>query len=243
MSDDKEQLLTEQLKTELHENILQLNQTHPLPFEGKKEKISNKAAISILIKPGQESPAELLFIRRAAHPKDPWSGHMAFPGGRHEKEDHSFRHTAERETFEELGLKNLEDFSFLGALSPVTTQARHLHQPLEVFPYVYWTNLESFKKGYFQPDKKEVDNYHWISIEHFLDLTQVSMQSVSIKTKTLHWPAIRFEKNKIWGLSYIILSELMTLILKTKSARKLGYLPFEYWPTASPFNPINPSNS
>ena len=35
---------------------------------------------------------------------DPWSGHMAFPGGRQDPTDLSAAHTAERETFEEVGL-------------------------------------------------------------------------------------------------------------------------------------------
>ena len=46
----------------------------------------------------------LLFIERAAHPTDPWSGHIAFPGGTAEPDDPDLKYTAERETREELGL-------------------------------------------------------------------------------------------------------------------------------------------
>ena len=46
---------------------------------------------------------EALFIRRAEHADDPWSGHLAFPGGRLDASDKDARHAAERETIEELG--------------------------------------------------------------------------------------------------------------------------------------------
>ena len=39
-----------------------------------------RAAVAVV---GRSGPSgdELLFIHRAEHPLDPWSGHMAFPGG------------------------------------------------------------------------------------------------------------------------------------------------------------------
>src|SRR5688500_20311207 len=48
--------------------------------------------------------AELFFIRRAAHPKDPWSGHIAFPGGRRAPGDETLLATAIREPREAGGI-------------------------------------------------------------------------------------------------------------------------------------------
>ncbi|NNL85157.1 MAG: NUDIX domain-containing protein, partial [Myxococcales bacterium] len=48
---------------------------------------------------------EVLFIERARHPDDPWSGHMALPGGRLDPVDASLRAAAERETREEVGVE------------------------------------------------------------------------------------------------------------------------------------------
>src|SRR5688572_28899501 len=61
------------------------------------------AVAAVLHEPGEGHP-ELLFIERAEHPLDPWSGHMAFPGGRVDPGDPGPRHAAERETLEEVGL-------------------------------------------------------------------------------------------------------------------------------------------
>jgi 8-oxo-dGTP pyrophosphatase MutT (NUDIX family) len=45
----------------------------------------------------QPREAELLLIRRAEHPSDPWSGHMALPGGRNDPQDTSLYETVVRE--------------------------------------------------------------------------------------------------------------------------------------------------
>ena len=41
------------------------------------------AAVAAVLRVVDGAP-ELLFIKRADHDGDPWSGHMAFPGGRYE---------------------------------------------------------------------------------------------------------------------------------------------------------------
>ncbi|MCA9639821.1 MAG: NUDIX domain-containing protein, partial [Myxococcales bacterium] len=61
------------------------------------------AAVAAVLRP-TDADTEVLLIRRAEHEGDPWSGHMAFPGGRHDPTDPDLLTTARRETLEEVGL-------------------------------------------------------------------------------------------------------------------------------------------
>src|SRR6476646_9126644 len=62
-----------------------------------------RAAVAAIMRE-RNGRAEILFIKRAERESDPWSGHMAFPGGRREPSDETLLHTARRETLEEVGL-------------------------------------------------------------------------------------------------------------------------------------------
>ena len=56
-----------------------------------------QAAVALLLTP---DPDRLLLIRRAEREGDPWSGHLALPGGRRDESDTDLLATALRETFE-----------------------------------------------------------------------------------------------------------------------------------------------
>jgi 8-oxo-dGTP pyrophosphatase MutT (NUDIX family) len=85
----------------------------------------NHAAVAIILREADAGP-EVLFIERARRTGDPWSGHMAFPGGRIEPEDDDARRAAERETFEEVGI-SLDTAETLGRLTDL--RGRHAGKP------------------------------------------------------------------------------------------------------------------
>src|SRR5689334_10230467 len=68
--------------------------------------------------------AEVLLIRRAQKETDPWSGHMAFPGGRQDPSDRDLLHTAVRETEEEVGLELRPEEHLIGRLDDLAAVAR-----------------------------------------------------------------------------------------------------------------------
>ena len=98
------------------------------------ERAPNEAAVALLLHEPAGGVPELLFIERAKREGDPWSGQMAFPGGRREPHDPDLQVTASRETLEEVGVElgapigQLDDFQ--GTRNPSI-------RPLVVAPYVY----------------------------------------------------------------------------------------------------------
>jgi 8-oxo-dGTP pyrophosphatase MutT (NUDIX family) len=74
----------------------------------------------MILRNGLEGP-EALFIKRAERAGDPWSGHIAFPGGKRESRDPSVLQTALRETEEEVGLR-IAPASLVARLQDVTAR-------------------------------------------------------------------------------------------------------------------------
>ena len=73
-------------------------------LEAEVEADVRKAAVALIFRAGADGSPELLFIKRAEYAGDPWSGQIAFPGGREESGDASLQETATRETREETGI-------------------------------------------------------------------------------------------------------------------------------------------
>ncbi|MDQ6718715.1 MAG: CoA pyrophosphatase, partial [Gemmatimonadota bacterium] len=94
-----------------------------------------RAAVAITLRAGADGELELLFIKRAEYPGDPWSGQIAFPGGRREAQDSSLEETAIRETREETGLDISASGRIIGALDEVQPQSVRLPE-LVVAPFV-----------------------------------------------------------------------------------------------------------
>lgn len=75
-----------------------------------------RGSVALVIR-GSGTAQEVLLIKRTSRPTDYWSGHLAFPGGRHEQGETDFE-TAVRETLEEVGLDLTATADYLGPLDP-----------------------------------------------------------------------------------------------------------------------------
>ncbi len=162
------------------------------------------AAVAAVLRPGPEP--ELLFIRRAEHPADPWSGHMAFPGGRQNLGDSSPLGAAVRETKEELGLDLEADARWLGALPPVPASARGRRIPLVIHPFVF--SLAG-PRPTLVPDPGEVAEALWIPLP-VLEAPERRETLVQIyEGEPVPLPCCRYEGRAIWGLTLHMLDTLL----------------------------------
>ena len=93
------------------------------------------AAVAAVMRIGLAG-AEMLFIERSSKKGDPWSGQMAFPGGRTAALDEHSLATAVRETKEELDL-DLANLRPLGRLSDLEGGPRGTRQRLRVTPHLF----------------------------------------------------------------------------------------------------------
>jgi len=95
----------------------------------------DQAAVALILAPEARGDPAILFIKRAEHEADPWSGHLALPGGRRYREDPDLRATAVRETAEEVGIA-LPPEALLGELDDLSPVSPHLPQVM-VRPFVF----------------------------------------------------------------------------------------------------------
>ena len=174
------------------------------------DQVHRRAAVVTLLRQREvkrETLIEVLFIRRAEREGDPWSGHMAFPGGRHEPSDQDLHETALRETAEEMGVHLKAHGELLGRLDDVPAMARGVKTGTVVSPFV-WLLHET---PVFVPNE-EVDEVHWASL---VDLARGDANTTidyPWQGQILTLPGYRVGPRIVWGLTYKILNDLLALV-------------------------------
>ena len=164
-----------------------------------------KAAVAGILRDGGEG-VELLFIRRAEHPRDPWSGQMGLPGGRVDPGDASPLAAALRETREEIGL-DLEALGRpLGRLSEVRTHLPLGSVPHSVVPFAFAVEGDPALRL-----NEEVQEALWVPLPFLLDRGNRSSFTWVRKGLPLPMPCYTFRDRVIWGLTLKIVDELLEL--------------------------------
>ena len=153
-----------------------------------------QAGVSILLAPGPE----LLLIRRAEHPDDPWSGQIGLPGGTKENSDANLLVTAVRETQEEIEV-SLPKASLLGQLDDFRPRRKSLPDVL-IRPFVF--ALEEKPKTNCSD---EVQYCVWSSMQNLLN-SQAKREIEITDGKRSVETYLAGEREVIWGITYRILS-------------------------------------
>lgn len=182
------------------------------------DEVSMPAAVALVLRETQyaeQDELEALFIRRAEHDGDPWSGDLAFPGGRLDPEDASVRAAAERETREELGLD--------------LRRARRLGRIDDVYGHAESIRVSCFVYG-IEGDPTLVPNYEireafWSPLAHAADPARQAMKDFTYAGQTVNLPTVRLMDDPrapvLWGITYKFMDDFME-----KVGRPIPYMPW-----------------
>ena len=171
------------------------------------------ASVAIIIRESRTEP-EFLLMQRAKHKNDPWSGQMAFPGGKFEARDKSHKRTAIRETAEEVGL-SLSDNDYLGRIDDVYGFKANGEFSVHVTCFVFKINRDVLLTA-----NNEVADMIWLPFS-YLENPQNSYNFFHPHDLSLKMPAILINKDKeqiLWGLSLRLLYTLFTILNKPMNA-------------------------
>ncbi|MDV3293024.1 MAG: CoA pyrophosphatase [Nitrososphaerales archaeon] len=156
------------------------------------------AGVSVIIDKRPEP--RMFLIKRAERQGDPWSGQVAFPGGKMKEGDRTARQTAVRETIEEAGVDLARHADFLGYFGSFRTHTGNM----EVIPSVF--HLKGEVK--VMPNE-EVSSYRWVGLDEFLAPRSRSTYRVEADGVALNVPAYALGDYVVWGLTQRIISSLL----------------------------------
>ena len=161
------------------------------------------AVVAAILRDSPEG-AEVLLIRRAEHDLDPWSGHMALPGGHGDTVDTSLVATAVREIAEEVGLDLHQHAELLGPLPELVAAPTKL----AIYPLVF--ALSPGQEP--EPNPREVAEVVWATLDHLRSPAALSSYEMLVREQRHRFPAFDVRGRIVWGLTYRILGNLLSLL-------------------------------
>ncbi|CAN5797076.1 CoA pyrophosphatase [soil metagenome] len=176
-------------------------------FTAPQEPGCPQASVALIVRP-EQAGLELLLIRRSQRIGDPWSGHMALPGGRREPTDPDALATAIRESREEVGVHLDPDYTLgrLDDVSPISGAPR-----IAVSAWVFGTPA-----GTVTSLNHEAELAVWVPIPELLHPgTRTEHLHALADGETLRLPAFGYRDHVIWGLTHRILSQFLEIARPT----------------------------
>jgi 8-oxo-dGTP pyrophosphatase MutT (NUDIX family) len=162
------------------------------------------AAVALLLAEARPT-AEVLFIVRAHHDHDPWSGDIGFPGGRVAARETDPRATAEREAYEEVAL-DLSRAEHLGRLDDIYGATL----PVLVSGFVYAVA----SRPLLHPNH-EVAGTFWIPLDRLGDPARHRQECFEYRGQTTTQPVAELlgpDEPLLWGITYRLLRNFFAIL-------------------------------
>ncbi|MCD5971077.1 MutT/nudix protein [Pseudomonas savastanoi pv. glycinea] len=185
----------------LDELLRRVSSHTPSTFE--TDRLFAEAAVLLPITRSDEP--ELILTLRASG-LSTHGGEVAFPGGRRDPEDRDLIFTALREAEEEIGLPpGLVEV--IGPLSPVISK-----HGIKVTPYVGL--IPDFVE--YRPNDAEIAAVFSVPLEFFRQDTREHTHRIDYQGQSWYVPSYRYGEFKIWGLTAIMIVELINVLYDSK---------------------------
>jgi 8-oxo-dGTP pyrophosphatase MutT (NUDIX family) len=163
-----------------------------------------RAAVALVL--ARRPEPSLLLVRRRERVGDPWSGHMALPGGYSSTTDATLEVTAVRETMEETGIDLAAGGELIGALDDLSPRSPYL--PLIVVrPFVFAVDT-------VQPAaaSAEVDEVVWLKVAELFDAANQKPLTFAFPDGPRTFDSLQLRGYTIWGLTERILTQFRSLL-------------------------------
>jgi 8-oxo-dGTP pyrophosphatase MutT (NUDIX family) len=165
------------------------------------------AAVAVVLRDTDDG-AEFIVIHRAHRAGDPWSGHMALPGGRQQPSDRDLFATAARETCEEVGV-DLERYGeLLGQLDDLRAIGRGRPLDLIITPFVCAVTAPVT----LTPNRAEVQSAFWVPLASLHRHEARGTYRHHFAGFETEHPAFLYQGYTIWGLTHRILTRLLDVL-------------------------------
>jgi 8-oxo-dGTP pyrophosphatase MutT (NUDIX family) len=165
------------------------------------------AAVAAILRE-RDSEAEVLLIRRAKAERDPWSGHMAFPGGRKDPSDQDLLATAIRETFEEVGVELHPERDLLGRLDDLPAIAKGKRVGMLISPFVFAVERDLD----LRENRREVEEVLWAKLSPLAGGERDTTWSYDFEGRRIALPAYDVDGRIVWGLTHRMLRSLFDIL-------------------------------
>jgi 8-oxo-dGTP pyrophosphatase MutT (NUDIX family) len=170
----------------------------PLVLEGEVV----QASVALVLR--ARDPLEILLIKRATSERDPWSGHMALPGGRRDDSDAEAVDTARRETMEETAVDLVGAGTPLGRLDDVQPSSPRLPK-LAISPFVFGVGAEVSACV----ASREVERVFWVSLDQLRAPETRAAITIPLPGGPRDFPSFHLVGEHVWGLTYRILEQFL----------------------------------